>query len=104
MIKSDSVQKFEVEVNVADNGVIELVGRVELAEANEDACAAIIVHFAADVQVNVLNRNELLVKMHDTLAKAARNGIDEVVEGIEQDIDEVRAGAPLADYTFYFEL
>jgi len=104
VIKSDSVQKFEVEANEADNGVIELVGRVELAEANEEACAAIIVHFAADVQVIVFNRRELLVKMYDTLAKAARNGIDEVVEGIEQDIDEVRAGAPLADYTFYFEL
>lgn len=104
MIKSDSVQKFEVEANEADNGVIELVGRVELAEANEDACAAIIVHFAADVQVILFNRKELLVKMYDSLAKAARSSFDEVVEGIEQDIDEVRAGAPLADYTFYFEL
>lgn len=104
MIKSDSVQKYEAEINVADNGVIEAVGCVQLIEANEDACVAVMVHFAADVQVITFNRRELLVKMYDTLAKAARTGVDGVIEGIEREIDEVRAGAPLADYTFYFEL
>lgn len=103
MITSDSVQKFDVEIE-ADGNDITAVGRVEFAEANEDACAAVIIEFAAVAKVIVFNRRELLVKMYESLAMAARSSFDEVVEGIENDIDEVRAGAPLADYTFYFEL
>jgi hypothetical protein len=105
VITSDSVQKYEVEVDVAENGIIELVGRIELAEANENACAAVIVHYAADVQVITFTRAELVVKMYEILAKAAKASRFDGVDAIEKDIDEVRSGrGSLADYTWYFEL
>lgn len=105
MVTSDSVQKYEIEVDVAKNGIIEAVGRVEFAEATEEKCAAVIVHFAADVQVITFTRAELVVKMYEVLAKAAKASNFDDVDEIEADIDEVRAGnGALADYTWYFEL
>ena len=99
-----STENFEVEADInLDTKNAEINAYVVIAEENEDKCAALVAFIAADVKLIVFTRKELLQKMYEVLAKAAKIDVDGVIE-IEQDIDDVRNGAAMADFAWYFEL
>lgn len=100
-ISTDTFE-FEIEIDLGAMSA-EATGTVVIAEENEDKCAAIVAYVAVDAKLLVFTRAELLTKMYEVLAKAARVDIDGVGE-IEQDIDDVRNGAALAGFVEYFEL
>lgn len=100
-ISTDSFE-FDVDVDLEKMSA-KVNGHVVMAEETEEKCAALVAYIAADVKLIVFTRNELLQKMYDVLAKAAKIDVDGVIE-IEQDIDDVRNGAAMADFAWYFEL
>ncbi len=100
-ISTDAIE-FDFDINL-DAMSAEATGMVVIAEENENKCAAIVAYVAIDAKLLVFTRAELLTKMYEVLAKAARIDVDGVGE-IEQDIDDVRNGAALADFVEYFEL
>lgn len=99
-----STESFDVQADInLEAKTAEIDAYVVIAEENEEKCAALVAFVAADVKLIVFTRKELLQKMYEVLAKAATVDVDGVLE-IEQDIDDVRNGAAMADFAWYFEL
>lgn len=100
-ISTDSFE-FDVDVDLEKMSA-KVNGHVVMAEETEEKCAALVAYIVADVKLIVFTRKELLKKMYEVLAKAATIDVDGVIE-IEQDIEDVRSGAAMADFAWYFEL
>ena len=106
MIQKITSDEYEIEVDVdADAGVVKLVGEISNAVSEGDTYSAVTITFAADVKLVEFSRTDVLTALYKNVGITARvyGPLSKEVDGLEDDIAAVKAGADLGDFAWMFE-
>lgn len=97
--------KLELSLDFNDGELESAVGSLVTHSENNDEFAQTTVHFAAIVETVKFSRLEALGRLYAAAGNAGRVfGVDsEEFADLESDIEDVKAGGPLAQYAWLFE-
>lgn len=96
---------LNLKFDVGEGGALVAEGTYTAEEQEDNAYTSVVASFTVKIEVVAFTREEVLTKLYEQSAAAAKvfGPYSSEVDELDDDINDVKGGASLSTYTWLFE-